>query len=117
MRGRASGNAGETAACAFLKKKGWDIIERNYTIKGGEIDIIASDGGCLVFVEVKTRKNTDYGYPSEFVSRKKQQRLINAALEYCGGECSMRFDVIGIIYEEISGRIYIKKIEHIENAF
>lgn len=117
MRGRAAGNAGETAACVYLEKKGWRILERNYTVKGGEIDIIAADGGCLVFVEVKARKNTRYGYPSEFVTEKKQQRLVSAALNYCGGDCCMRFDVIEVIYEEICGRVYIKEINHIENAF
>lgn len=117
MRGRAAGNAGETAACVYLEKKGWCILERNYTVRGGEIDIIAADGECIVFVEVKTRKSTLYGYPSEFVSERKQQRLISAALNYCGGDCCMRFDVIEVMYEEICGRIYIKEINHIENAF
>lgn len=117
MRGREAGNAGETAACAYLQKKGWHILERNYTVRGGEIDIIAADGACIVFVEVKARKNTLYGYPSEFVSEKKKKRLISAALDYCGDDCCMRFDVIEVMYEEICGRVYIKEINHIENAF
>lgn len=60
---RFLGNKGEDYAVKLLKKEHYKIIERNFTVRGGEIDIIASDSGTLVFVEVKMRKNSDYGTP------------------------------------------------------
>ena len=71
---RAIGNLGEDYAVKILKKNKYSILERNFTIRGGEIDIIAKDGEYLVFVEVKMRKTTDFGRPSEFVGLKKQEQ-------------------------------------------
>lgn len=72
---RFLGNKGEDYAVKLLKKEHYKIIERNFTVRGGEIDIIASDSGTLVFVEVKMRKNSDYGTPGEFVTFGKQKSL------------------------------------------
>lgn len=118
MTGKEIGDIGENAACDYLVKKGYFIERRNFRYNFGEIDIIAVDkDGCTVFVEVKTRKNFDYGYPSEFVDRKKRHRLHNAALMYCGGEMYMRFDIIEVGYEIADDKIVIKEINHIEDAF
>lgn len=113
MTARQIGNTGEEIACRYLKEKGYDIIDRNYGAKGGEIDIIAADGDCLVFVEVKYRTTSyvDYGFVS--VNRKKQQRIINTAKKYLLDKDldynrELRFDVIDIFENEIT---------HYKNAF
>lgn len=115
---RNIGTIGENVACEFLMKKGYIIEKRNFRLDFGEIDIIAMDkDGCRVFVEVKTRKNSLYGYASEFVNQRKQDKIRNAALVYCGGECYMRFDIIEVYYKNTGDRIIIEEINHIEDAF
>lgn len=100
---RAFGDKGEEIAAAFLQKKGYRIIEKNFLVHRGEIDIIArSKQRGLVFVEVKTRKNTTFGTPVESISEKKAQRLIAAAYAYmrlhkCEHE-DFSIDVIGILF-------------------
>ena len=69
------GNNYETVAAGFLQKLGYKIIAKNYRVKAGEIDIIASDKKTIVFVEVKFRKNNNYGNPYEFVTKQKQQKI------------------------------------------
>lgn len=76
------GISGETIACDFLKKHGYTIIERNYRIRGGEIDIIAKDGDTLVFVEVKTRTTNQYGLPEEAITSAKIAFLVRASQFY-----------------------------------
>ncbi|MCR4324789.1 MAG: YraN family protein [Candidatus Curtissbacteria bacterium] len=61
------GKIGEDAAVKFLQKNGYKIIEHNFRIRGGEIDIIAKDGKTLVYVEVKTRSTSAFGLPEEAV--------------------------------------------------
>lgn len=115
----AIGNNGEEAAAQYLKRHGYTVIERNFRLRVGELDIVARDSrdGCLVFVEVKTRKNDAYGFPCEFVTKKKQQRLIRTAELYCGMDIYMRFDIIEVYYEIRENIMYITKINHIEDAF
>lgn len=76
------GNKGEDIACNYLKKLGFKIIERNFRIRGGEIDIIAKDGEFLVFVEVKTRYSEEYGLPIESITPWKIKFLLKSALFY-----------------------------------
>lgn len=78
-----TGNFGETLACDFLKKQGYKILERNYRIRGGEIDIVAMDGDYLVFIEVKARNSDEYGLPIESVTPWKIKSLLKSALFYC----------------------------------
>lgn len=82
MKRKDIGNLGEKLARQFLVKKGYAIIGSNYRCPYGEIDIIARDGGFLVFVEVKTRTGTDLGIPEESVNAAKQAKLRQAALHY-----------------------------------
>lgn len=100
-RNQELGRKGEDAAERYLAHRGYEILERNWTCFAGEADIIAKDGCCLVFVEVKTRKNTDKGFPSEAVNAKKRERYERIALAYAAefGEADMqvRFDVISIV--------------------
>ena len=96
--------------------KGYTILARNYRQRVGEIDLVAQDGGCIVFVEVKFRKSLSHGYPREAVGYTKQRRIINTALHYITSrglaERDMRFDVVEVL--EQHGRLYAS---HIENAF
>lgn len=109
---RQKGNIGENMAVAFLEEKGYNIIQRNFYKKSGEIDIIAENDSFLIFAEVKYRKNLKKGYPREAVDFRKQEKIRNTALLFMAElgriEKAIRFDVIEIIDD---------KIEHIENAF
>ena len=113
------GVAGEKAAAKYLKKKGYKIIDTNYFVRGGEIDIIAQKDGYVVFVEVKTRTSNDFGTPVEAVGYTKQQRIRNAARFYMmgNGEVDIRFDVVGVVCDVIGNKIKVTEIEHIVNAF
>lgn len=109
---RTIGSEYEERAAQYLKEQGWVVLERNYRCRQGEIDIIARDGDCLVFVEVKYRRSTKYGDPAEAVTPAKQKRIIRTALFYIGTHHrtmpACRFDVIGILGE---------KLTHYQNAF
>jgi len=113
---RQLGDAGEDLAAAALKKQGYKIIERNYTTPLGEIDLIARQGGVLVFIEVKTRKSLRFGQPQDAVSPAKQARLQRLADYYLQrqrlGEVPVRFDVVGIIMSADG-----PKVEVFRNAF
>lgn len=114
MKAKEIGNIGENMACEFLLKRDYEILQRNFTKPFGEIDIIAKDKDCLVFIEVKARKNTDFGYPRDFVNKKKIEKIINVAQTYMMENKifnkAFRFDVIEIIFEK-------NEITHLKNAF
>lgn len=114
---RPIGDFGEEAAANYLERAGMKIIKRNYFCRGGEIDIIAADGSCTVFVEVKTRKDASHGTAAEFVGYAKQQRIIKTALRYAGGDTEMRFDVVEVYYKTVRGERVVTEINHIPNAF
>ncbi len=111
------GRRGEDAAYDFLKERGYRIVSRNYRSRQGrgEIDLVAWDGGELVFVEVKTRKSADFGAPLEAVGGEKQDLLIRTAREYARragvAEDRIRFDVVGVVAEPE------ERIELRRNAF
>ncbi|NQU07261.1 MAG: YraN family protein [Candidatus Abyssubacteria bacterium] len=112
------GMEGEERAVRALKKKRYKIIERNFRTPAGEIDIVARDGECLVFVEVRTRGSIDFGTPQETVAAKKRKKLCTAARWYLqkkridDAEC--RFDVVGIVMKDEGGDC---RIEVIKDAF
>ena len=99
------GDIGENFAADLLANAGFQIIERNYRTKAGEIDIIAIKNGVLHFVEVKTRNGDQYGYPSEAVTAAKQLRIKKAAEHYLQGRRMqwnrVSFDVYEIMTELI----------------
>ncbi len=101
---RQIGNLGEDLACKILKQHGYKIMARNFTIRGGEIDIIARDKEILVFVEVKTRYGNEFGYAREAVTPWKLHYLKKAALFYITqtnwGERPYRFDLVAIDYQD-----------------
>ena len=110
------GECGERLAADFLKRLGYEIAERNFRTRFGEIDLIARKGKFTVFVEVKLRANTRFGTPAEAVTRAKQERLILAAEEWLAAHKEAvyaRFDVIEVMLPK-DGEM---KINHLENAF
>ena len=108
-----SGKIGEDKAEEYLKNKGYEILERNFHSRFGEIDIIARIGECIVFLEVKTRKSIVYGRPCEFVTYQKMEKIIKTAMIYLENrEVEMRFDVVEVYINNGNAQI-----EHIENAF
>ena len=116
------GAKGEEIAVRYLKSRGYRILERNYRIKLGEIDIIAEQGADLVFIEVKTRSDTLFGSPFDSVTAAKQRQLSKVALEYIGKRgCHnrpARFDVVGVqLKSENAARSQDAKIELLKNAF
>lgn len=96
----AVGSAAERTAADFLRQRGYHILERNFRCRGGEIDLIALDGGTLVFIEVKARRTLARGTPIEAVTPLKQARVCRAAQSYllfCGRVFRrIRFDVMAV---------------------
>lgn len=118
MDSRELGTYGEEQAALYLRSKGYDILKMNFRCRTGEIDIIASDMDYLVFVEVKLRKNGNYGTAAEYVMYSKQRRILSAARYYLAGkklEKQPRFDVVEVIAPQ--GEKEKPKINHIEDAF
>ncbi|GBD96573.1 MAG TPA: YraN family protein [Nitrospirae bacterium] len=96
------GQKGEELAVKYLRKKGYKIIKQNFKTRIGEIDIIANDGGTLVFVEVKTRESIAYGMPFEAVNSYKRRKIANVALLYLKKIKEVppcRFDVVSLYYD------------------
>jgi putative endonuclease len=94
------GNEGESLACAELETLGYSIIDRNYRTRSGEIDIVANDAGTVVFVEVKTKTNGDFGDPVEEVTTQKQRQIVSMGEYYatycCPPNTPCRFDVVTV---------------------
>ena len=113
------GAEGEEAACRYLKRRGYRILERNYTVRGGELDIIAMDGDELVFAEVKTRTSTSMGLPSDAVNYHKKQHIIYTAKHYISKkrlyDIQVRFDVIEVMPQK--GILKRYSVNHIKDAF
>ena len=110
------GKIGEELVCRYLIKRGYNIISRNYRIKGGEIDIIAENGDYLAFVEVKTRKPDGLTNGFDAVTKRKQRLIIRAAADYCCKNRNLlqpRFDIARVIFDGV--KYY--KIDYIKNAF
>lgn len=99
-----TGNYGEDLACDYLKKLGYKILERNYRIRGGEIDLVCKDGEYLVFVEVKTRHSHEYGLPSESITPWKIKALLKTARFYVQkvkwGDKGYRLDLVTVDFTD-----------------
>lgn len=98
---RSLGQAAEAAAAEWLGRRGYEILERNYRCRAGEIDIIARNDGELVFIEARSRSNLEFGLPEESVGRAKRRKLRQVAAWYLKergqSDAFCRFDVIGIL--------------------
>lgn len=115
------GHRGETAAAQYLERAGFEILERNWTCRFGEADIVAREDDDIVFVEVKTRRGIEKGLPEDAVGPRKRDRYEKIAACYLSEhdltDCYVRFDVIGIlaVCDEIgSGRALLR---HHRSAF
>ena len=116
---KSTGRWGEDQAERYLKKKGYRVIERNYSCRFGEIDLIVADREFLVFVEVKTRRSDAFAEAKEFVGAAKQRRIrLAASMWLASNETQLqpRFDVIEI-YGTEHMRYRDLQIRQIENAF
>lgn len=102
------GDLGEEFAAKMLENAGFRIIGRNFSTKFGELDIIALRGGTIHFIEVKTRTSTDCGYPSEAVTKYKQDKIRKAAKCYLN---TRRYK-----WEEVSFDVYEVLAELIEDC-
>lgn len=109
------GKQGENLAKRYLISEGYNILYMNYKKKIGEIDIIVTKNGIIIFVEVKARTSLKYGYPYESVNKKKQQKIISTSMVYLKERniknTQLRYDIIEVYLEPNV------KINHIENAF
>ncbi len=111
------GRLGEKEARKFLKKRGYRIREVGFRCPRGEIDIIAQKKDYLVFVEVRTKSNLDFGTPEESITDAKKKKLISLALTYTSTHQNLpslwRIDVVAI---EVDDKGKTRRIELIENA-
>lgn len=113
---RKAGNIGEDAVCGFLVRHGYEIIKRNFTVRGGEIDIIAEKADIIAFVEVKTRTIGSMTSADEAVDLRKQRLIIRTAQAYLQNVAQplqCRFDVATV--ETEGGKV--KKLRYYVNAF
>ena len=110
------GSLGEKLALKKIKRLGYKCLTRNFRCSLGEIDLIAKDGDCLVFIEIKTRRNRSIGFAKEAIDQRKMRQISKVALAYMKAnnccDVKSRFDVIAI---NIKGDK--KEIEVIPNAF
>jgi putative endonuclease len=115
-RNQKTGQTGEKAAARFLHQQGYTLVEQNYRAPFAEIDIIAREGKCLCFIEVKTRTSLKRGLPKEAVHHAKQQKIISGAAFYLKEKKmirqQVRFDVIDILFTGDTPEITL-----IRNAF
>jgi len=115
---KARGHWGERLAARHLVRRGFTILERNWTVKRGELDIIAKEGDTLVFVEVRTRRNDAMVSPEESINHNKRMRLINLAREYLcthdAGDSEVRFDLVAVRYGTLG---ILGRCEHYRGIF
>ena len=106
------GVEGEQIAAEYLESHGMRVVERNFSARCGEIDIVARDDDYLVFVEVKSRMSYRYGVPSVAVNKEKQKKIVKTAQYYLMAkgcvDVNVRFDVV---------EVFADKVHHIRNAF
>lgn len=107
---------GQKEAEKFLLSKGYEILQRNFRVRAGEIDLITKDNEYVVFVEVKYRHGAGHGLPRESVGLAKQRKICKTALYYISmnelDNQDFRFDVV-----EVLGGGGAIVVTHIENAF
>jgi putative endonuclease len=113
---RGLGRHGEDLAVQALAAKGYQILARNWRCPAGELDLVARDGSCLAFVEVRTRRGKMLGSPEESITPAKQARLVTLADAYVQAhdwDGDWRIDVVAV---EMDGRGRLLRVDHYENA-
>jgi putative endonuclease len=112
------GSSSERAAARYLRRQGWSLLRRNYTCPYGEIDIVALEGSCIVFVEVRSTGSGDEERPAASVDKLKQQRLTKLALHFLQQyrllDRPARFDVLTVTWPASSRN---PSIVHYRQAF
>ena len=97
---KRTGNLGEDLACAALVERGYEVLARGWRCRQGEVDIIARDGDCWVFAEVKTRRGSGAGAPEEGLTPRKAERLVTLAeiylAEHALANVNWRIDLVAI---------------------
>lgn len=110
-----TGAEGEILAAAFLEKRGYRVVARNFKSPYGEIDLIAWEKEMLVFIEVKSRSSTQFGGPAGAVNGHKQEKISRVAADYLQKNklcCPCRFDVVCIVKEGAQSTVAL-----FQNAF
>ncbi len=111
------GRHGEGLAAQRLEAEGYRILARNYRCPIGEVDLIAADGECLVFVEVRTRRGDLWGTPEESVTRQKQARLLAVAEHYLTEhealDADWRIDVVAV---DVDDRGVVRRLDILRDA-
>lgn len=107
MNKRSVGFEKEAIAATYLTEKGYQLVEKNFYSRYGEIDLICKKDGYLVFVEVKYRKDTSFGFPTEAITLKKRVSIRKTATYYLykkgfGEETPCRFDIVSILGDDIT---------------
>ena len=114
---RALGRYGERLAARYLLDRGLAVVDRNWRCSHGEIDLVARDGDCLVFCEVKTRRSQRFGAPVEAVDRRKAARLRRLAAAWLQDHdehpARIRIDVIGIL-RPAEGRAVVRHLKGVD---
>lgn len=112
---RETGRFGEDLAAKELEKKGYKILERNFSNKFGEIDVIAQDKKVLVFVEVKTKRGESFGTPEEMINPKKLWKIRNMANIYMHrNDLPCRIDVVAVV---LGDGDEVVRLTHYENVY
>ena len=117
MKRQDTGNLGEKLAAGFIRKQGYVILQTNYRCPEGEVDIVACQKDCLVFVEVRAKRGREFGSPEESITPAKMEKLRRVAAHYRQTHedipDSWRIDVVAV---EIDRQNRPLRIELIENA-
>ena len=114
------GKLGEDIAAGYLERKGYKILVRNYTYARVEVDVVCEYNNEIIFVEVKTRRNTTFGFPEEAVTAKKRQLLFLAAqafIEQYTSYSNIQFDIISVALKNKKVKDSETEIVHYEDAF
>jgi putative endonuclease len=119
---REQGEYTENLACQYLQDKGFNLIEKNFNCRFGEIDLIMQHNGSLVFVEVRYRRNIAFGSGAESITTSKQSKLIKTASAYLQRHAKLakypsRFDVVSITGFIETTNLNDIEFDWIENAF
>jgi putative endonuclease len=117
MKRQDTGNLGEKLAAGLIKEHGYDILQTNYRCPEGEVDIVARHKDCLVFVEVRTKRSSEFGSPEESITPAKMDKLRRVVAHYrqTHGDIpdSWRIDMVAV---ELDRQNRPQRIELIENA-
>ena len=109
MNKSLAGRGAEELAVAYLRRQGYEVLERNVRMRFGEIDVVARDGPTLCFIEIRSRSSDRFGLPEESINREKRRRLVRLAEGYLQRPSAMlraglrepagpvRFDVLSIL--------------------